>query len=271
MTPPFPVPAWLVGCGNMAGAMVEGWRKAGADFSGVTVVRPSGKAVEGVRTTTDLPEEAPLFVMLGFKPQKLDEVAPTLAPKYGPQTIIVSLLAGVEVASLRARFPNARSIVRVLPNLPVAIGAGVLPVHGDGDAVHEVVELMRPLGLVFATEKEDELAAIGAIAGAGPAYVARFADALAAAGAANGVEGDALAIVLQTLGGTAALMQATGEDGRELSRRVASPGGTTEAGLAVLDADGALDGLVARTIAAAIGRGRELAAAAAIDRPDPLA
>lgn len=255
----------------MAGAMVEGWRKAGADFSGVTVIRPSGKPVEGIRTVMDWPHETPHFVMLGFKPQKLDDVAPSLAAKCGPDTVVVSLLAGVEISSLRVRFPMARSIVRVLPNLPVAIGSGVLPVHGDGDAVHEVVELMRPLGLVIATANEEGLAAIGAIAGAGPAYVARFADALAEAGISNGVEGDALAIALQTLVGTAALMQATGEDGAQLAKRVASPGGTTEAGLAVLDADHALENLVARTIEAAIQRGRELAEAAAIDRPERLA
>lgn len=271
MTPLFPAPAWLVGCGNMAGAMVEGWKKAGADFSDVTVIRPSGKPVKGVRTVVDYPDEAPRFIMLGFKPQKLDAVAPLLAGRCGPETVVVSLLAGVEVESLRARFPNVRSVVRAMPNLPVAIGEGVVAVHGDGDAVHEVVELMRALGLVIATGDEAGLAGIGAIAGAGPAYVARFAEALAAAGKANGVEGGALAIALQTLGGTAALMQATGEGGEALARRVASPAGTTEAGLAVLDRDGALDRLIGQTILAAIQRGRELAAAAAIDRPDPLA
>lgn len=251
--------------------MVEGWRKAGADFSGVTVIRPSGTPIEGIRTLTQVPDENPRFVMLGIKPQKLDEVTPTLTETCGSGTVVVSLLAGVEVASLRARFPSARSIVRVLPNLPVAIGAGVLPVHGDGDALHEVVDLLRPLGLVIAVASEGELAAIGAIAGAGPAYVARFADALAQAGSANGVQGDALGIALQTLAGTAALMQSTGENGEQLARRVASPGGTTEAGLSVLDADCALNNLIGETIAAAIRRGRELAAAAAIDRPDPLA
>lgn len=251
--------------------MVEGWRKAGADFSGVTVVRPSGTPVEGIRTLTQVPDENPRLVILGFKPQKLDEVAPTLADVCGPDTVLVSLLAGVEVVSLRARFPSSRSIVRVLPNLPVAIGAGVLPVYGDQEALHEVIDLLRPLGLVIATGTEGELAAIGAIAGAGPAYVARFADALAEAGSANGVQGDALGIALQTLVGTAALMQSTGENADQLSRRVASPGGTTEAGLSVLDANQALNKLVGETIMAAIQRGRELAAAAAIDRPDPLA
>lgn len=264
MTPRFPAPAWLVGCGNMAGAMVEGWRAAGVDFSGVTVIRPSGTPVKGVRTVTVYPDgEAPRFVMLGFKPQKLDEIAPSLAVRCGSETTIVSLLAGVEVASLRARFPQVRAAVRAMPNLPVAIGQGVVAVHGEGEAAREVVELMRPLGLVVATASESRLAGIGAIAGAGPAYVARFADALASAGQAHGVEDDALAIALQALGGTAALMQASGEDGGSLARRVASPNGTTEAGLAVLDQDKALDRLIEATIAAAIARGRQLAEEAA--------
>ncbi len=59
MTATFPAPAWLVGCGNMAGAMVDGWRAGGVDFSGVTVIRPSGTPVEGVRTVTDYPDEQP--------------------------------------------------------------------------------------------------------------------------------------------------------------------------------------------------------------------
>ena len=263
MTPRFPAPAWLVGCGNMAGAMVEGWRAAGVDFSGVTVIRPSGAPVEGVHTVTAYPGEMPRFVLLGFKPQKLDNIAPELAKRCGPRTMVVSMLAGVEIASLRARFPGVRAVVRAMPNLPVAIGQGVVAVQGEGAAAGEVVELMRPLGMVVTTERECGLAGIGAIAGAGPAYVARFADALAEAGRAHGVERDALAIALQTLGGTAALMQGTGEDGASLARRVASPNGTTEAGLAVLDQDKALDRLIEATIAAAIARGRQLAEEAA--------
>jgi pyrroline-5-carboxylate reductase len=256
----------------MAGAMVEGWRRAGANFTGVTVIRPSGKEVAGIRTLASYPDaETPRFVMLGFKPQKLDEIAPYLARRCGPETIIVSILAGAEVASLRARFPAVRSVVRAMPNLPVAIGKGVVAVHGDGDAVDDVAGLMQPLGLVIATAAERELAGIGAIAGAGPAYVARFAEALAAAGKAHGVAGDALGVALTTIEGTAALMRSTGERGDELARRVASPRGTTEAGLAVLDDSEALDRLIERTIAAAVARGRELAAEAAIDRPNPTA
>lgn len=108
MTPAFPAPAWLVGCGNMAGAMVDGWRTVGVDLSCVTVIRPSGTPVAGVRTVTDYPDEAPRFVLLGFKPQKLDEVVPGLTPYVGDDTILVSMLAGVNAASLRNRFPRAR-------------------------------------------------------------------------------------------------------------------------------------------------------------------
>src|SRR5688572_18687139 len=120
MTAAFPATAWLVGCGNMAGAMVEGWRSAGVDFSAVTVIRPSGTPVEAIRTLTAYPDEQPRFVMLGFKPQKLDEIAPALAPNIGPDTTLVSMLAGVTAAALRGRFAAARAIIRIMPNLPVA-------------------------------------------------------------------------------------------------------------------------------------------------------
>ena len=138
MTASFPAPAWLVGCGNMAGAMVEGWRAGGVDFSGVTVIRPSGTPVEGVRTVTDYPDERPRFVMLGFKPQKLDEIASGLAPHVGPDTIVVSMLAGVTVASLASALPKAQAIVRIMPNLPVAQAQGVIAIFSaDGD-IHEL-------------------------------------------------------------------------------------------------------------------------------------
>ena len=151
MTPAFPAPAWLVGCGNMAGAMVAGWRSAGVDFSQVTVIRPSGTPVEGVRTVTDFPtNERPRFVMLGFKPQKLEEVAPELAPHIGPTCILVSMLAGVSAATLRDRFPHAEAIVRVMPNLPVAQVQGTTAIYsadGGQDQLADVRRLMASLGM----------------------------------------------------------------------------------------------------------------------------
>jgi len=256
-----PGATWFVGCGNMAGAMVEGWRKAGVDLSQAVAIRPSGRPVEGIRTVTALPDGNPALAMLGFKPQKLDEVVPELASKVGPETVVLSILAGVEAASLRQRFPNAAAIVRAMPNLPVSEGRGVVALYSsdmDAELKRQLSELFAPLGLAIWTEEEAGLSAIGSVAGAGPAYVARFIAALGKAGV--GLAPDLAArIALETVIGTALMAEARGEDMAEVARRVASPKGTTEAGLAVLDADGALDRLIAETIAAAARRGRELA------------
>src|SRR5665213_3927525 len=130
-----PGPIWLIGCGNMAGAMLAGWLAAGADPRRVTVVRPSGsKVAEGVRVLSAAPrDEVPALVLLGVKPQKLDEVAPMVAPALGSETILVSILAGVELAALRGRFPAAHTIVRAMPNLPVAIRRGLTGLCSDSD------------------------------------------------------------------------------------------------------------------------------------------
>ena len=267
MTPSFPVPAWLVGCGNMAGAMVEGWRAANVDFSGVTVVRPSGRPVEGVRTVVDFPDEQPRFVMLGFKPQKLDEVAPGLEPHIGEQTIVVSMLAGVSAATLRERFTSAMAIVRVMPNLPVAQGQGLTAIYssdGDTHRLTDIHDMMAALGMVVWCESEGELGVIGAVASAGIAYVARFAEALAKGGERLGLQPELAAKVsMQTMVGTTAYASKTGASNSEIARRVASPKGTTEQGLAVLDAPDGLQQLVDMTLEAAVRRGKELAAEAA--------
>ena len=261
---------WLVGCGNMAGAIVEGWRASGMDLSQATAVRPSGTPVAGVRTVRSIGEAgiAPGIALLGFKPQKLDDVAQQLASAMSEQTILLSMLAGVEVASLRARFPRAAAVVRIMPNLPVAVRRGVVAAYGealDETQRSRLAGLLTPLGYVAWCASEAELGAVGAVAGAGPAYVARFIQTLAAAGEAKGLEaGLALTIARETVLGTGWLAAATNEPMDEIVRRVKSPKGTTEAGLQVLDAE--LPQLIGRTIAAAGRRSEELAAEArAID------
>ena len=259
---------WLVGCGNMAGAMVEGWRVAGVDLTSAVAIRPSGKPVEGVRTVTSLAEAGtpPKLVVLGFKPQQLDEIARELAPLLTPQTIVLSILAGVEIDSLWLRFANARAIVRALPNLPVSVRRGVVALFSDDvDDVlrQQLANLFGVLGHVPWMTDEAGLAAVGSVAGAGPAYVARFIDALAEAGLERGLSREmASTVALETVLGTAWMAAATSETMDKIAQRVASPKGTTEAGLAVLDMGGALDRLVSETIAAAARRGAELAAAA---------
>jgi pyrroline-5-carboxylate reductase len=263
--PRLPVPTWFVGCGNMAGAMVEGWRLAGVDLSSAVVIRPSGMPVVGVRTVKRLADAGavPRLVVLGFKPQKLDEVAPQLKNWLTSKTTVVSILAGVEVATLRKRFPNAGTIVRAMPNLPVAIRRGVVALYtedADEAAKQELGNLFAALGFALWAADETKLAAVGSVAGAGPAYVARFIAALAKAGEERGLSQEIAATVAQeTVLGTAWMAATTGESMDEIARRVASPNGTTEAGLAVLDHDQVLDQLVSVTIQAAAQRGRELA------------
>jgi len=264
-----PGETWIVGCGKMAGAMVEGWQRAGIDLSAAIAIRPSGTPVVGVTTVTQLPEGSPALVLLGVKPQKLDEVAPQVAKCLNPGTVMISILAGVELASLRARFPTVARIIRLMPNLPVSEGQGIVAAIGDppGDTRSVADDLFAALGTVIHCRSEAELAAIGSLAGAGPAYVARFIAALANAGRERGLDPEAAdAIALQTVLGTAVMATARGESMASIAVRVASPNGTTEAGLKILDPE--LNQLVARTLEAASRRGEELAAAARIDRAD---
>jgi pyrroline-5-carboxylate reductase len=260
-----PQPTWFVGCGNMGGAILDGWRAGGLDLGAVTVIRPSGKPVEGTRTVTSFADAGPppKLVVLGFKPQKLDEIAPELRKFLSAKTILVSLLAGVEAASLRQRFPGVGAIVRAMPNLPVAVRRGVTGLFSpDADRATEVElnNLFSALGFAMWMADEAKLAALGSVAGAGPAYVARFIAALTKAGRKRGLTAEIAAMIArETVLGTAWMAATTGEDMESIARRVASPKGTTEAGLAVLDRDHVLDDLVALTIEAAARRGAELA------------
>jgi pyrroline-5-carboxylate reductase len=264
-----PTPFWLIGCGNMAGAMLSRWLEIGLHPEGVTVIRPSGAAPQpGVRTVTEPPPGAPpALALLGIKPQKLGEVAPLYRERLGAETILISILAGVEQASLRERFPQVRAIVRAMPNTPVAVGKGTTALYAsdvDRDA-HAVAErLMVALGRAEWFDNEELFALAGHLAGAGPAFVYRFIEALADAAAELGLpEDQAMRLATSMVEGAGALAARSAEGPAELARRVASPGGTTEAGLNVLDSDAALASLMLRTLEASRRRGRELAAAAA--------
>lgn len=260
-----PEPTWFVGCGNMGGAILEGWRACGLDLSPVTVIRPSGTPVEDARTVTTIAEAGPppKLAVLAFKPQKLDEIASGLRRYLSARTILVSLLAGVEAASLRQRFPGVGAIVRAVPNLPVAVRRGVTGLYSEdaqADVRQQVGDLFVALGFAMWTADEQKLAALGSVAGAGPAYVARFTAALAKAGVKRGLtEEIASTLALETVLGTAWMAATKGESMDSVARRVASPKGTTQAGLDVLDSDHVLDELVALTIEAASRRGAELA------------
>ena len=280
----------LVGCGSMAGAMLRRWLATGTDAARVRVIRPSGAAVGAagdgaagevtggasvrvVRNAAALAgEPPPALLLLALKPQQLGAAAADIRPLIGPETIVISILAGVTVAALRALFPQASSIVRAMPNMPVARGAGVVAITGvtaDSAVGARVTALMQPLGLLHWVADDgvaDDGAAfdlVTALAGCGPAFTYRFTAALAAAATRLGLDphaADALArATVAGAAGEAALGDAPLDS---MVRSVASAGGMTQAGLDVLDSDARLVTLLTETLRAARDRGAALAVTA---------
>ena len=257
----------LVGCGNMAGAMLRGWLAGGPPAERFTVADPAARDVPpGVRALAAIPAEGAFdAILLGIKPQRLDEVAPKVAPLTGPDTLLVSILAGVELEVLARHFPRARGLLRVMLNLAAALGKSPLALAGHGlDAPTRAAAeaLLAPLGTPeWIDERAFDL--VTALAGSGPAFVYRFIDALAGAAAELGLPHEQAArLALATVEGAAALAAGADVDPAELGRRVASPGGVTQAGLDVLDRDARIQELLRDTLRAARDRSAAMAAAA---------
>jgi pyrroline-5-carboxylate reductase len=253
----------IVGCGNMGGAILQGWLAGGIAPGRITVADPHMQAPPaGVTLVREVPQHAFDVVLLGVKPQALDSVAPQVASALGPQTVLLSLLAGVELDTLCARFAQAGGIVRIMPNLAAAIGKSpmALVARGLDEAGREGVSaLLAPLGTPEWLADEDLFDAVTALAGCGPAFVYRFIDAMAAGAAALGISEDqAQRMALATVEGAALLAAASPHAPGELARRVASPGGSTQAGLDVLDAGSALAEVVAAAMKAAERRSAEM-------------
>ncbi len=251
----------------MTGAMVEGLLRAGLPAERLTAYDPQPReAPDGVTVTAVLPAGPFDLVVLGMKPQTLAEASPALEPLVGPETVLMSVLAGVELASLARHFPRAGGIVRLLPNLAVALGrsSNALVVSGlDPERKAMVSALAEMLGGAEWMEDETQCDLVTALGGSGPAFVYRFIDALAAGGTRLGLDGEqAQRLALRMVEGAAVLAATAPLSPAELARKVASPGGTTEAGLDVLDDGEALVRLITETLRAARDRGRDLAAAA---------
>jgi len=255
----------LVGCGNMAGAMLRGWLAGGLEPERFTVVDPAAPELPpGVTRLPNLPAQGAFdAILIGVKPQVLGEVAPQVVHLVGPDTVVFSILAGVELAVLERHFPQARAIVRVMPNLAAALGKSPVALASNGDSVREAArELMAPLGTPEWID-ESEFDLVTALAGSGPAFVYRFIDALGNAALELGLPADkAGRLALAMVEGAAALAAESEVGPGELARRVASPGGTTQAGLDVLDHEGRLHRLVLDTLRAARDRSAQMAAEA---------
>ena len=255
----------IFGCGNMGGAMLRGWIAGGIEPSRFTVVDPVATGLpEGVAVHRSASEITPNFdtVLLGIKPQMIGKLASDIATLLKPDALLISILAGTEATTLSDHFPTAR-IVRLMPNLAAAIGKsplGLWSPHLDEPARAQLEEMIAPLGTPIWLTSETQMNAVTALAGSGPAFIYRFIEALAAGGTNLGLPtATALQLAVAMVEGAALLAAQSNESPNELAAHVTSPGGTTAAGLAVLDETDALAKLVEATLRAASERGAELA------------
>ncbi|WP_445504516.1 pyrroline-5-carboxylate reductase [Microvirga sp. G4-2] len=261
----------LVGAGKMGGSMLEGWLKVGMKASGVTVIdpRPSEEMTrfcseKGIALNPANPSPADVLV-LAIKPQMLEDAAPALNTYLGPQTLIISILAGKTIGNLKARLPAASAIVRAMPNLPASIGRGATGAATNAEVSEEqrlmADALLSSNGIVEWLPSEDLVDAVTALSGSGPAYVFHLVECLAEAGAAAGLPPDlAQRLARATVTGAGELLFQSDLPPATLRQNVTSPGGTTAAALEVLtrDPDG-LKGLMREAVAAAKRRAEELA------------
>ncbi|WP_232631955.1 pyrroline-5-carboxylate reductase [Methylobacterium sp. Leaf118] len=270
---PVPTPLVLAGAGKMGGALLKGWLAGGLDPADTVVLDPHPSpeiadlcAARGIRLNPTPPSggAAPAgALVLGVKPQALEEAAPALSAWIGPDTLVVSILAGKTIADLRRRLPGAGPIVRAMPNLPASIGRGATGAVGSPEVGAEARAaadaLLAGAGLVAWLDDERLIDAVTAVSGSGPAYVFLLAEALAEAGIAAGLPRDlAERLARATVAGSGALLDGDPREAGQLRRDVTSPGGTTAAALAVLMREGGLPDLLGEAVAAARRRAGEL-------------
>jgi pyrroline-5-carboxylate reductase len=263
----------LAGVGKMGGAMLEGWLAGGLKPSGVRLIEPKPTAeIEALAKRRRLAFNSPSgsagppeVLVLAIKPQMLDSAAPQLAALAGPDTLVLSIVAGKRIEDLAARFPQARAFVRAMPNTPAAIGRGATGAAANAHTTERqrrmTETLLGAIGAFHWLESEGLVDAVTALSGSGPAYVFALTEAMAEAGARLGLPTDlAMSLARATVEGAGELMFRQPETSPgQLRQNVTSPGGTTAAALGVLQAPDGLAALMARAIEAAHARAGELA------------
>ena len=237
----------FIGAGRMATAMVTGLLENGRYKSEeiCCISAPDGTAeslasATGIRVADGLPSllEHPDIVVLAIKPQQFDEIAEEHADLFSNK-LIISILAGTSISKLRTRFSKARNIVRAMPNTPGQIGAGITcfasatPLSSEDDK--RATRILDSMGPVIPLP-EDYLDAVTALSGSGPAYLFEFVSGLRDGGIQAGLPPEvAFQLAMETTLGAARLLARSGETPETLRDRVASPGGTTLAGLEVME------------------------------------
>jgi pyrroline-5-carboxylate reductase len=272
----------FIGAGNMAEALARGlvenkvFKPSELIASDVDAARRRKfKRTLNIEVTTDNLEvlTASRAVLFAVKPQTIDAVLTELAPAGGDSggapgksrlvsRLFVSIAAGVTLDRLESALGGRARVIRVMPNAPAMVGQGMAALvcgrHANRADEAFALKIFRAVGDAVALKDEALLDAVTALSGSGPAYVYLFAKSLADAAVSQGLPPNlALRMALQTIRGAEENMRRSPMAAAELIRIVASPGGTTEAALKQLGADGFSD-IVARAIQAAAERSREL-------------
>lgn len=271
-------PIAILGAGSMGGAILQGLVRSGLAPTVTVTNRTAAKAADlaalpGV-TSLALEQDATAntaaaaaadIVLVGVKPVMVPDLLREIAPALRPGTIVVSLAAGVTIATFEEIVGGDVAIIRAMPNTPAVVGKAVTGIASGSTASAADMDLVRALfetcGVVIDVP-EDQIDALSTISGSGPAYVYLLIEDLTEAARGKGFsDADARLMAEQTFIGAAALLDATGEDPAELRRRVTSPKGTTERAIAVLQGAN-LSGILSEATDAALARARELAAGA---------
>ncbi|NBX03171.1 MAG: pyrroline-5-carboxylate reductase [Alphaproteobacteria bacterium] len=256
----------LVGCGKMGSALLARWHEthpAGVGQFFVIDPMPAHGAT-CLRDLHALPADIkPDVIVFAVKPQSLAEILPAYAERFGTSPLYISIAAGKTLSFFEEHLGTHAHIVRAMPNTPAMIGQGMTALAAKNtlaeSARHIATELMGAAGQVAWVE-ENQMDAVTAISGSGPAYVFLFLDALTQAGVKAGLdEKTAKQLATQTVIGSAALAAASHESFEQLRKNVTSPNGTTQAALDVLMKGDALVKLVEEAVTAAARRSKELA------------
>jgi pyrroline-5-carboxylate reductase len=259
----------FLGAGRMASAMVDGLlTKGGARASDLACTSGPDETARQLASRTGIAATEDLVallsgadaVVLACKPQQLASLDPRLAELAGGK-LVLSILAGKRLERLAQTFPRARNVIRAMPNTPGQIGAGVTAWCAKApltDADKKLVgQILGSLGKTVEL-REDQLDAVTGLSGSGPAYVFEFAAALRDAGVAAGLDlATAKLLAIETVLGSAKLLEQSPVEAEELRNQVTSPNGTTFAGLQRMSARD-FRGLIRETVLAAKARSEEL-------------
>jgi len=260
----------FIGAGNMATSLIGGLRAQGVDAAQIRASDPGAEqrakiaAEYGIELFADNAEaiEGADVVLIAVKPQMMKTVCEALRSSLKPHQLLVSIAAGITCASMRA-WLGERPLVRCMPNTPALLRQGVSGLYATDEVSSEqrkqAEQLLSAVGIALWVEKEEQIDAVTALSGSGPAYFFLLIEAMTAAGEKLGLPREAaVQMTLQTALGAALMATGSDVDAAELRRRVTSPKGTTEAAIKAFQAGG-FEALVETALTAAAHRSAEMA------------